>query len=233
MTGKSFRRDVVITIVVLLVVSALTLFVGVRWPEIGTIKVGDATRSAIPAFVAAAAGWLAFCLQRRIAYIKALHDLWIRLVAAVQDTIQYTHLDPPDQTKFGSIMRDLSCRTDEIRGVFRNVGELYREPASATKNFVAAIRNAKTIEEYAQIVASYTKDPAYKARRKLIGVYPFESLRQMQDTITRLGFAQQATKERRDIARGTILLLWAVLRAEMLKELDRDYPEFPDTPYAP
>lgn len=231
MTGKSFRREVILTMIVLMTASALTLFAGVRWPKVHDLSIGEATRSAIPAYAATGAGWIAFCLQRRIAYIKALQDLWIRLVATIQDTIQYTHLDLTDQPKFALVLRDPSCRTDEMRGVFRNVGEIYRQPPAAAKIFVDAIKRANAIEEYPEIAKQFVEERACINGRRLIGVYPFEFLRQIHDTISRLGFGPTATKERRDIARRTILLLWNILRAELLKELDRDYPEFPDTPY--
>ena len=76
MTGKTFRRQVIVTIFLLLIASALTLYAGLKWPSFGDNKFGDATRSAIPAYVAVAAGWIAFCLQRRVAYTNALRALW-------------------------------------------------------------------------------------------------------------------------------------------------------------
>jgi hypothetical protein len=47
-----------------------------------------------------------------------------------------------------------------------------------------------------------------------------------------LAFGQKATPARSLIARNMIIALWQILRGELLKELDRDFPEYPDTPYA-
>ena len=223
MTGKTFRLQVQVTIGLLLVVALATLISGLCWPEIHGAKFGEATRAVIPAYVAVAAGWVAYCLQRRIAYTNALRALWEKVVGSVQIAIQYTHLGNHDSNNFATVMRELSSRVDDIRGVFRNKGEIYREPSYSTKQFVVAIKAAKSIDELTPILKNY--------RVNKNGVYPFESLKQIQGVIDRLGFGTTVTPERAKIARRAILALWGILRSELLKELDRDYPEFPDTPY--
>jgi hypothetical protein len=62
-------------------------------------------------------------------------------------------------------------------------------------------------------------------------IYPFESLKQIHGIIAKLGYGDNATDDRAKTARQSVEMLWRILRAELLKELDRDFPEFPDTPY--
>ena len=62
------------------------------------------------------AAWLAYCWQRRVAFTKALFDVWQKVVVTVQDAIQYTHLPQHTQADFAKVMHTLSCRIDDIRG---------------------------------------------------------------------------------------------------------------------
>ena len=219
MTGKTFKFHVITTIVLLSALTAITLVAGVD------TKYAEATRAAVPAFVAVAAGWITYCLQRRVSYINSLRSLWDKVVETVQNAIQYTYKSSPSDIDFNEVMYELGCRIDDVRGVFRNVGESYVEPNPDSKKYVKCVRGAKTIEDVALLTANF------KLNRDHIGVYPFESLKQIRGTIKKLGFGTAVTTESADAARRTIANLWKITRYELSKELDRDYPAFPDTPY--
>jgi hypothetical protein len=149
------------------------------------------------------------------------------MVITMQDTIQYTFLVAPSQTDFAKVMHSLSCRIDDIRGAFRNVGEEHITIQDCTRQYILEIKESNTLAECAQHTKKYRD--SYKPK---IGVYPFESLKQIQKVISRLGYDPKFTPSEAAMARATIESLWQVLRGELLKELDRDFPEHPDTPYA-
>lgn len=77
----------------------------------------------IPLIIAAPAAWLGYCFSLRLALLQHLRTLWHQIVSAVQDSIQYTHLNSPTQEQFGDVLRNLSISIDELRGAFKNVGE--------------------------------------------------------------------------------------------------------------
>jgi hypothetical protein len=132
----------------------------------------------------------AFCWQRRVAFTKALFDIWQKIVVTVQDAIQYTHLKEPSQTDFAKVMHSLSCRIDDIRGAFRNVGEGHIKLSEDAKKFVLSIKAGKTL---GQISDELTKKPSCDE----IGLYPFESLKQIKKWWTLLVGAKKLLRIRR------------------------------------
>jgi hypothetical protein len=199
MTGKTLRQNLYLTISALLIASAITLWLGVRCGSFS-----EASRSIIPVYIAIAAGWLTFCLQRRVAYTNALRSLWERMVDTIQSAVQYTQVPTRAELEFWELNQQLNCRIDEVRGVFRNVGEAYQAPSAETGAFVRSIKHAATIEAMTVVVGGYEQT----GRR---GVYPFESLKQIQGMIARLGFGPNATAKRAAVARSAILQLWGIL----------------------
>jgi hypothetical protein len=151
-------------------------------------------------------------------------SIWQKIVVTVQDAIQYTYLPQRSQTDFAKVMHSLSCRIDDIRGAFRNVGEGHIKMSEDAKRFVLARKKTNTL---AQCATELKEKPG----RDHIGRYPFESPKQIQKVVQTLGFGENATPDQALIARNTVLALWQILRGELLKELDRDFPEYPDTPY--
>jgi len=77
-------------------------------------------------FVAVAAAYLAFCFQRRQAFLAALRDLWQKSVEAKADLVDYTWAATPTREAFGKAQRSLSVAIDLVRGAYRNVGETER-----------------------------------------------------------------------------------------------------------
>ena len=217
MTGKSFRNRLFLVSLILLLVAIYTY--------VAPDKQASETRAAIPLYLAIGVAYLTYSLQRRIAYTNALRPLWERIVATVQEAVTFTLSSKRDEKTYTELMMNLSCRIDEVRGVFRNVGERYMKPSTRAQVFVRSIRHAGNIEAMARALQNYGKETDHR------GLYPFESLKQIQEVIRILGFGSQSTSEAGSTAHEAILALWSILRAELLKELDRDFPEFPDTPY--
>jgi hypothetical protein len=220
MTRKTFRRQVLMTIAAVLLISAVLLFASCHSPP----RYTEALKAFPAIIVAIGAAWLAYCWQRRVAFTKALFDVWQKLVNSIQDAIQYTHLSKHEQPEFAKVMHSLSCRLDDIRGAFRNVGEKNDDLSEKTKIFVLSIKSAQSLDECAIHVKNYHPS-------ENVGVYPFETLKQISGVINRLGFGDKVTPQQALIARNTIVALWKILRGELLKELDRDFPEYSDTPY--
>lgn len=223
MTGRTFRQQVIRTIVLVLFLSLLALGASCYVDE-KQKQISDALRTVPAVLIPIGAGWLAFCVQRRVAFTKALFDVWQKIVVAVQDALQYTHLGQPSQADFGKVMHSLSCRIDDVRGAFINVGEGHAPLSDQAKAFVFSVKRATSLQECQSALSTLP-------RRTDIGVYSFETLKQIHKVISLLGFGQTVTPQSQKIARDTILALWGILRGELLKELDRDVPEYPDTPY--
>lgn len=190
MNERLFRRNVqaVTGFYVLAVMAGVLLkahFPGSDNPVYGTFK------DLMPLMIAIPAAWLGYCFQRRQTYLKDVRDLWAKLVAAVQEAIQYTHLKEPGQPAYASVNKSLSIATEELRAVFSNLG------------------------------ADHYSD----------GLYPFESLKNIQATIGKLGFGRDFSSERAATARCEVIEHWKKLRLHFLTELERGLPATPDSPY--
>ena len=190
MNARTFRLNVLAVIVFYaIVMSALVLA-----RQLDT-KVYEHTyntlKDAIPLLIAIPAAWLGYCLQRRQSYLKDVRDLWSKLVPAVQEAIQYTHLLNPPQADFAKVSKGLSVVIEELRAVFANVGE----------------------------------------RQEEAGLFPFERIKNIQSTISKLGFGEGVTPEMARAARAEIVGTWKLLRVHFLSELERGVPAKPDNPY--
>jgi hypothetical protein len=122
MNARTFRRNVLIVIAFYAAVAVALVLVR----QLNTKEHENAyntLKDAIPLLIAIPAAWLGYCLQRRQSYLKDVRDLWSKLVPAVQDAIQYTHLPNPPQAEFAKLNRSLSIVIEELRAVFANVGE--------------------------------------------------------------------------------------------------------------
>lgn len=220
MSARTFRFQVILTIIFVLVASTIALIVGMVSRD-----ATDHTKQIPGIVIPVAAGWLAYCYQRRVAFTKALFDIWQKIVGSVQDAIQYTHLPSPTQADYAKVLRELGCRIDDVRGAFRNVAEKSQPQSATSKEFVLAVKESRSLAQRGHMARTFSKS------RANIGVYPFESLKQIHGTIVQLGYGPSFDAANAKEARDTIDALWKVLRTELLKELDRDYPEYPDTPF--
>lgn len=77
----------------------------------------------IPFIIAIPAAWLGYCLQRRSSYLQQLRLLWSTLIKAVQTAHRYTHIECPTRDQYSETICCLSGATEEVRGVFINLGQ--------------------------------------------------------------------------------------------------------------
>ena len=177
MTGRTFRRQVIGTIVLVLFLSLLALGASCYVDE-RQKQISDALRALPAVLIPIGAGWLAFCVQRRVAFTKALFDVWQKIVVAVQDALQYAHIDKPSQADFAKVMYSLGCRIDDVRGAFMNVDEGHAPLSDQAKAFVLPVKHAASLQQCQTAVATLPKK-----RPQDIGVYPFETLKQIHQVI--------------------------------------------------
>ena len=190
MNARAFRRNILTVIAFYaLVVTGLVLARSLDTKEYEHVY--STLKDAVPLLIATPAAWLGYCLQRRQAYLKDVRELWSKLVLAVQEAIQYTHLVNPPQVEFAKVNRSLSVAIEELRAVFANIGERERE----------------------------------------VGLFPFEKIKKIQSTISKLGFGVAVTPDLARNARAEIIGNWKLLRSHFLSELERGVPVNPDSPF--
>jgi hypothetical protein len=122
MTKRSLSLNFIVTIVLLIGVYGAGWFISLHDDSTNRF-VFTTYKDLLPIVLGMAAAWLAFCTQRRSAYQQQLRSVWTKLIEAVQYATQYTHLASPTQAEFSSALVKVSVAIDEIRGVFRNLGE--------------------------------------------------------------------------------------------------------------
>ena len=66
-----------------------------------------------------------------------------------------------------------------------------------------------------------------------VGLYPFESLKQIHSQVSALGFGSNFHIEKTEPTRREILSLWKKLRRHFLSELERGVPERADSQFLP
>ena len=223
MTAKTFRRYVWVSALFLLLLSVVTLWVGVIYDSHK-----EDFRAIIPVYIAIEAAWLAFCLQRRISYTNALRAFWEKITETVQEAIYLTknpNSSPEDRRR---LLYNLSRRIDEVRGIFKNVNEKFDyQNEGSDKIYVYDVKKSSELRDISIINSRY---PGID--RKYIGLYPFESLKQMHKVVVLWDQCESAGEAELLTVRKALENLWHILRAELLKELDRDYPQFPEGPFA-
>src|SRR5467141_450221 len=120
MTNRMLKKRLWGTLIVLgayiVGLGVLANFTG--WPK----NTFDYLKDMTPVLLALPTAWLAYCFNRRNSYLQALRQLWDKLIPAVQDAIQYTHLSQPTEQEFSKVMLGLTTMVDSLRGVFKNVG---------------------------------------------------------------------------------------------------------------
>jgi hypothetical protein len=167
MTRRALMRWVLFAILVYLCYGALlTWFKFVdRFDELYVLlKDGAIFVSALPA------AWLAACFQRRTSFLEQLRDLWSQLVDAVQEAVQYTHLEAPTQAQYASVMKKLSAVIDEFRSVFRNLDETRDVPDSGYFPF-ESIRAIYHLIGDLGYGATFKSDRALATRREVIQLW--------------------------------------------------------------
>lgn len=77
----------------------------------------------IPLIIAIPAAYLGFCFQRRSSFLQSLRLLWTNIIAAVNGAIQYTNFPETTDKQYAETLLQISRCIDEVRGVYKNLGE--------------------------------------------------------------------------------------------------------------
>jgi hypothetical protein len=117
-TRRTLRLNVIALIVLLLGLVTATQF---------SERIYATTKDFGSFFIAVAAAYLAYCFQRRQAFLASLRELWHACITAKADLLDYTHTAKPSQADFGKAARSVSVAIDMMRAVYRNIGETERE----------------------------------------------------------------------------------------------------------
>lgn len=113
---KDRVRRVVLAVAGLIAVAA-ALKVLDRDEEYGVVKDLSPLALAIPA------AFLAVSFQERAAFLQALRHLWSSMIAVKNELFSYTTQENPGEDAYRKAFNQLSQVIDEVRGVYRNVGE--------------------------------------------------------------------------------------------------------------
>lgn len=87
------------------------------------MKVYAYQRDFTSVFISLAAAYLSYCIQQRVSFLAALRELWRQMIAAKNALMAYTHNPAPTKQEFSDAITELSLAIDQMRGVYRNVGE--------------------------------------------------------------------------------------------------------------
>lgn len=122
MTRRQLRIAVAIVISIYALFGIIAFGLRVLEPVIEP-QILQGYRDAAPFLFAIPAALLGYAFQQRFSYLASLRALWTRLVQAVNGAIQYTHDETPTAKEHAKVMAELGIAIDEVRGVYRNVGE--------------------------------------------------------------------------------------------------------------
>lgn len=114
MTKAKLKMNVALVIIALLALLALALL----FEEFHRVL-----KDFSGIFLAIAASYLAYCFQRRQAFLSSLKDLWHKCIEAKADLVDYTHNINPDQESYGKAHRSISIAIDMVCAVYCNVSE--------------------------------------------------------------------------------------------------------------
>lgn len=77
----------------------------------------------IPLIIAIPAAYLGFSFQRRSSFLQSLRLLWTNIIGSVNAAIQYTNFTETTDKQYAETLLQLSRCIDEVRGVYKNIGE--------------------------------------------------------------------------------------------------------------
>ncbi len=123
----------------------------------------DTFTDMIPLIFAVPLGYLGFCFQRRNNFVKSLKDLWQNMIFALNETIKYTYKEETTSEEYEYTLIELSKVIDELRGVYKNIGETKTSNGLYPFEPIKSIR--KEIEELGYGKMEYEKS---KIVRKII-----------------------------------------------------------------
>jgi hypothetical protein len=79
-----------------------------------------------PLVIAILAAYLASRFQERAVFVQSLRSLWSQLVEAKSEAVDYTRDPDPSRERYERAFSQLSRAIDEMRSVYKNVGETDR-----------------------------------------------------------------------------------------------------------
>ena len=160
MTRRQLRRAVAIVIVVNVVAVLIAI-----WLAASNSQYYSTFKDLGPFFFAVIVAYLGYCFQRRSSYLESLRLLWSQLVRAVQEAIKYTYDDTPTQDEYADALASLGIAIDELRGVYKNIGEGPGKIGYYPYEPLKEIFNAVSELGY----GSLTEDMRDTARRRIVG----------------------------------------------------------------
>lgn len=119
----------------------------------------------IPLIFAIPLGYLGFCFQRRNNFMSSLKELWKNMIFALNETLEYTHKDKISNVEYERTLKELSKVIDELRGVYKNIGESQESKGLYPFEPIKSIR--KEIEKLG--FGDIDKVKAKEARQIIIG----------------------------------------------------------------
>jgi hypothetical protein len=159
LTRRQLRRAIIQVIGVYTLAGALGLALGVS-----ASPYYNAFRDIVPFVFGGPAAYLGYCFQRRQSYMESLRMLWTKLVYAVQESIRYTYDPTPTQGEHARALMELAIAVDEVRGVYKNIGEradqvgVYPyEPIKEIYNAVAELGHGELTSEERELARQRIK----------------------------------------------------------------------------
>jgi hypothetical protein len=122
MTRRQLRVSVSVVVVIYAAFGIIAIVLRLLEPVIDP-PILQAYNDAAPFLFAIPAALLGYAFQQRFSYLASLRTLWSRLVQSVNAAIQYTYDETPTAKEHAEVMTLLGIAIDEVRGVYRNVGE--------------------------------------------------------------------------------------------------------------
>jgi hypothetical protein len=156
------------------------------------------------------------------------HDL---IYATFKDLIPFVIAIPA--AWLGFCFQRRASYLQQLRGFWSDLVEVVQSSVQYTyltaptqENYGAAITAVSAaVDEVRGIFKNIKEGPI------AIGLYPFESLKDIKRALDDLGFGPSVTPSTAKICRDKILVSWRRLRGQLLREFDRDCPTYIDSPY--
>ena len=164
----------------------------------------------LPLFVAI----FTFIYQKRMSFLLQLRSVWKDLLYAVQDAIQFTHLEKPTKEQYANVRKQLSVAIDNFRSLYTNINE--------TNNSIGLYPFEPLKEIYNLVEDHYT----------VCGVVVPNSNSGKENGNEEKGISFEKFREDSGPKiRKRIINRWESVRSSILKEFDRPQPTYIDTPY--
>ncbi len=123
-------------------------------------------------------------------------------------------------------LKDVRDLWSKMVGSFQDAVQYTHLNAPEQQEYARVLKSlSATIEEIRAVFANVG------AEEINIGLFPFESIKQMRDEIADLGFGKNFKGETAKPVRDKIVACWKKLRTHFLLELERDIPVKVDSPF--